>query len=57
MRRTYISWGWMLFSGPFGIIVGIYVWSSVPEATSWLIGTLLGVNLFFDSAWMWSLSD
>lgn len=55
MRRTYASWGWMLLSGLFGIVVGIYVWSSVPEATPWLIGTLLGVNLIFDGIWMWSL--
>ncbi len=57
MRRTYPSWGWMLLSGLFGIVVGIYVWGSVPEATPWLIGTLLGVNLIFDGVWMWSLPN
>ncbi|PSB26283.1 HdeD family acid-resistance protein [Stenomitos frigidus] len=55
MRRTSPNWCWMLVSGLVGIIFGIFVWSSFPFSAAWLIGTLIGVNLLFDGAWMLTL--
>ena len=55
MRRLSPNWGWMLASGIVGIIFGIFVWSSFPFSAAWLIGTLIGVNLLFDGAWMLTL--
>ena len=55
MRRMSPSWGWMLASGIIGIIFGIFVWSSTPLTTTWLIGTLIGINLLFDGMWMLTL--
>lgn len=55
LRRTSPTWGWMLVSGIVGIIFGIFVWSSLPFSAAWLIGTLIGVNLLFDGAWMLTL--
>ena len=55
LRRISPNWIWMLVSGLIGIIFGIFVWSSFPFSAAWLIGTLIGVNLLFDDAWMLTL--
>ncbi len=55
VRRTAPNWCWMLVSGLVGIIFGILVWSSFPFSALWLIGTLIGVNLLLDGAWMLTL--
>jgi uncharacterized membrane protein HdeD (DUF308 family) len=55
MRRISPTWGWMLVSGTIGIIFGIFVWSSTPLTATWLIGTLIGVNLLSDGVWMLTL--
>ena len=52
MRRISPNWGLILASGIIGIICGIFIWSSFPFSATWLIGTLIGVNLFFDGIWM-----
>ena len=41
-------WIWMLFSGIFGIILGIFIWSKWPQDASWLLGLWIGLNLTFD---------
>lgn len=55
MRRISSNWGWIFASGMIGIIFGILVWSSTPFTASWLIGTLIGVNLLSDGMWMLTL--
>lgn len=55
MRRISSNWGWILASGMIGIIFGILVWSSTPLTASWLISTLIGVNLLSDGVWMLTL--
>lgn len=52
LRRTSVNWGWILASGFVGVVCGIFVWSSFPFSATWLIGTLIGVNLLFDGVWM-----
>jgi uncharacterized membrane protein HdeD (DUF308 family) len=56
IRRTVPNWGWLLVSGIIGIVFGIYIWSSSLLSAAWLIGTLIGINLFFDGVWMLTLS-
>jgi uncharacterized membrane protein HdeD (DUF308 family) len=55
LRRLSLNWGWVMVSGIVGIVFGIVVWSSLPSSAVWLIGTLIGVNLLFDGAWMLTL--
>ena len=39
------GWGWGLFSGILGIILGILIWSNWPVSSVWVLGILVGVNL------------
>lgn len=55
--RPARSWGWVLFSGILGIILGIFIWSEWPFNADWLIGLLVGINLLFDGIWMITLSS
>ncbi len=42
------SWGWVLFSGILGIILGIFIWSKWPQDALWILGLWVGLNLVFD---------
>ena len=44
MKPLY-GWGWALFSGVTGIILGILIWSNWPQSSAWVLGILVGVNL------------
>ena len=44
MKPLY-GWGWALFSGILGIILGILIWSNWPMSSVWVLGILVGVNL------------
>lgn len=46
------QWGWSLLSGALTALVGIIVYKNLPETALWAIGTLVGVQLFFDG-WYW----
>ncbi len=54
--RPSRNWGWVLFSGIMGIILGIFIWSAWPFNADWIIGTWVGVNLLFDGIWILALS-
>ena len=49
-------WGWLLFSGILGIILGIFIWSEWPFNAAWIIGLWVGINLLADGIWMLTLS-
>lgn len=55
IRRRYSKWIWILASGIMGIIFGIFIWSNFPFSAAWVIGVLVGVNLFSDGIWMLTL--
>jgi uncharacterized membrane protein HdeD (DUF308 family) len=55
IRRRFSKWTSVLMSGIIGIIFGIFIWSNFPSNASWLIGLLVGVNLFADGIWMLTL--
>jgi uncharacterized membrane protein HdeD (DUF308 family) len=48
--RPAAGWGWLLFSGLLGIVVGVLIWMQWPLDALWLVGLLLGVNLIVDGA-------
>ena len=46
------NWVWVLVSGIVGIILGILIWNRWPMNANWVLGLLLGINLFFDGMWI-----
>ncbi len=55
--RPARGWGWVLFSGILGIILGIFIGSQFPFDAAWILGFWVGVNLLMDGIWMLSLSS
>ena len=43
--RPFPVWGWVLASGLIGILLAVYLWSSMPVAAAWVLGVLLGILL------------
>ncbi|MGB6648563.1 MAG: HdeD family acid-resistance protein [Bacteroidota bacterium] len=41
------GWGWAMFDGVLGILLGIIVLVFLPGASLWLVGMLLGIKLIF----------
>lgn len=49
-ERPASGWGWLMFSGILGIVVGVIIWTALPEAAVWVLGLLVGIELIF-SGW------
>ncbi len=49
-HRSFAYWGWMLFSGLLGIIIGVLIWLGWPSSAVWVLGLLVGIELIF-SGW------
>ena len=47
MRGTP-GWGWMLFSGPISIILGIMVYNRWPSGSAAILGLFFGISLLFN---------
>jgi uncharacterized membrane protein HdeD (DUF308 family) len=45
-RRALKSWGWVLFSGIVDIILAAIIMAGWPGTSAWVIGLLVGINLF-----------
>ncbi len=45
--RPEPGWGWMLFNGLLGAVLGIMVYNQFPASASWLVGLLVGIRLVF----------
>ena len=43
--RPFPGWGGVLASGLIGILLAVYLWSSMPVAAAWVLGVLLGILL------------
>lgn len=50
MRES--GWGWMLFAGVVDFILGALIWANWPSTASWVIGLLVGINIFLTG---WSM--
>ncbi|MDJ0593537.1 MAG: HdeD family acid-resistance protein [Pleurocapsa sp. MO_226.B13] len=56
MKPLY-GWGWGVFSGILGVILGILIWSNWPVSSIWTIGTLVGVNLITNGLAIFKISS
>jgi uncharacterized membrane protein HdeD (DUF308 family) len=50
------QWGWSLLSGALTTLVGIVIYKNLPETALWAVGTLVGIQLFFDGLFWIMLS-
>jgi uncharacterized membrane protein HdeD (DUF308 family) len=46
----YPRWGWTVFSGLVSFVLGVYLLATWPSASTYFIGIVIGVDLFFDGA-------
>lgn len=44
--------GWLLINGLVTLMLGLSIWQGWPEASLWVIGLLVGIDLAF-SGWAW----
>ena len=50
--RPFPNWGWVLASGVVGVLLALYLWSSLPITAVWLLGILVGIQLVSEGAAM-----
>lgn len=50
--RPAQQWGLLAFSGVLALLLGALVISQWPEASAWLLGVLVGIDLIFAGWWM-----
>ncbi|MGA7560933.1 MAG: HdeD family acid-resistance protein [Terriglobales bacterium] len=43
-------WGWMVFSGMVSIVLGIFLLTTWPAASTFFVGLAIGIDLIFDGA-------
>jgi uncharacterized membrane protein HdeD (DUF308 family) len=48
--RPFPNWGWVLASGIVGVLLAMYLWSSLPITAVWLLGVLVGIQLISEGA-------
>lgn len=45
--RPQKGWGWMVFNGALGMVLGIMIYRQFPTSATWLVGLLVGIRLLF----------
>ncbi len=45
-------WGWTLAGGVINLLLGIIIWQQWPEASLWMIGLFVGIDLIV-TGWIW----
>ena len=48
--RPFPDWGWVLASGVVGVLLGVYLFASLPLTAAWLLGLLFGIQLLCEGA-------
>jgi len=48
LSHRFPGWGWVLLNGVVTLILGAMIWQEWPEASFWVIGLFLGIELVFD---------
>jgi uncharacterized membrane protein HdeD (DUF308 family) len=48
----FAHWGWLLFSGIISLILGILVLAEWPQASLWIIGLFVGIDMII-YGWTW----
>ena len=46
------GWFWTLISGGINLLLGLMIWQEWPEASLWVIGLFVGIDLIF-TGWTW----
>jgi uncharacterized membrane protein HdeD (DUF308 family) len=39
--------GWLLVDGVITLVLAVMIWSTWPSSTVWVVGTLVGISMFF----------
>jgi uncharacterized membrane protein HdeD (DUF308 family) len=52
LMYQFPHWGWTLVGGVVNLVLGIMVWLQWPEASLWVIGLFVGIDLIF-TGWTW----
>jgi uncharacterized membrane protein HdeD (DUF308 family) len=48
--------GWLLVDGIITLVLAIMIWSTWPSSAAWVIGTLVGISMFFSGITRFMLS-
>jgi uncharacterized membrane protein HdeD (DUF308 family) len=51
-HRGVYAWGWLVFDGLLSIALGLYVFWRWPAVALWMLGVLVGINLFMGGSSM-----
>ena len=46
------DWGWVLLNGAITLLMGIIINRQLPEASLWVIGLFVGIEMIFNG-WAW----
>jgi uncharacterized membrane protein HdeD (DUF308 family) len=52
LMERFAGWGWVLLNGVVTLILGIMIWRRWPEASFWVVGLFVGIDLLF-VGWSW----
>jgi uncharacterized membrane protein HdeD (DUF308 family) len=52
LMYRFPHWGWTLLGGIINLVLGIMIWQNWPEASLWVIGLFIGIDLIF-TGWTW----
>jgi uncharacterized membrane protein HdeD (DUF308 family) len=50
--ERFHGWGWVFVNGLVTLALGIMIWRRWPEASFWVIGLFVGIDLLFNG-WSW----
>ncbi len=45
--RSVAGKGWLLLDGIVTLVLAAMIWSTWPSSAAWVIGTLVGISIFF----------
>jgi uncharacterized membrane protein HdeD (DUF308 family) len=52
LSLRFDGWGWSLASGVIASLLGLMIWRQWPEASLWVIGLFVGIEVLF-TGWTW----
>jgi uncharacterized membrane protein HdeD (DUF308 family) len=52
LKLRYPQWGWALLNGAITMLAGIIIYRHLPDASLWVIGLLVGLEMLFNG-WTW----
>jgi uncharacterized membrane protein HdeD (DUF308 family) len=52
LQIRFANWGWWLLNGLITLILGIMIWTHMPEMAFWVLGLFVGIEMIFNG-WAW----